>query len=397
MANKNPPPPPPDERVIYLAFKNVFKGQEAAIRNTKPIRKLIQKHQGQNAVADLVREHNIDVLCTATQVLLSQEIFSSTLKAKLRFPELFEPSPNQSAEKEASEAEAARHEADAIEQVVQSQHEIAEPPPEKPPPSTLKEKDLGHPSTDASAGIPSLFPTYLPFPIQHKLLVHLQNLLERACYEFGVHAMSSTLRDRQWNCAESVELNRWTDEVFKRKCILANAGHTGVSLDEVLRSVANIRHTAVHRLRVSAKAIQQFLLDAETLATLLRNHVYIENIGKLRRETQTIIEELEQNKHFLRSRLDETLQRIASQRAELELMEEMAIAKMKKEDDEYQTLAGRSLEEAIEPSEASFSTAFETEQDLMIKAGCDEGKGANNDDDDDDMVEENQLEQEWDV
>lgn len=258
----------------------------------------------------------------------------------------------------------------------------------------MKEKDLGHSFTDAVAGIPSLFPTYLPFPIQHKLLVYLQNLLERACYDFGVHAMSSTLRDRQWSCAESVELNRWTEEFFKRKYILANAGHTGVSLDEVLRSVANIRHTAVHRLRVSAKAIQQFLLDAETLATLLKNHLYTEKIGKLRRDTQTIIEELEQNKHFLRSRLDETLQRIASQRAELEIMEAMAVAKMKKEDDEYQTLADRSFEEAIEPSEASFSTAFETEQDPMIMAGCDEGGSEN---DEDEMVEDNHIEQEWDV
>jgi hypothetical protein len=41
MVNKNPPP---DERVVYLALKNVFKGQNADIRNSKPIRKLIQKH-----------------------------------------------------------------------------------------------------------------------------------------------------------------------------------------------------------------------------------------------------------------------------------------------------------------------------------------------------------------
>lgn len=117
MANASPSP---DERVIYLAFKNVFKGQNAEVRNAKPIRKLIQKHQHQHDVKQLVREHSLDRLCSLSQSLLAQEIFSSVLKAKLRFPELFNPSPTQSAEKEASEAEAARHEADAIEQVTQS-------------------------------------------------------------------------------------------------------------------------------------------------------------------------------------------------------------------------------------------------------------------------------------
>jgi hypothetical protein len=60
------------------------------------------------------------------QTLLSQEIFSSTLKAKIRFPELFDLSPTQSSEKEASEAEAAKHEADAIQQAVKGQLDITE-------------------------------------------------------------------------------------------------------------------------------------------------------------------------------------------------------------------------------------------------------------------------------
>lgn len=125
MVNANPSP---DERVIYLALKNVFKGQNAEVRNPKPIRKLIQKHQNQLDVQPLIREHNLDTLCNLTQNLLAQGIFSSALKAKLRFPELFNPSPTHSAEKEASEAEAAKIEADAIEQFVQSSSSVVEPP-----------------------------------------------------------------------------------------------------------------------------------------------------------------------------------------------------------------------------------------------------------------------------
>jgi len=46
--------------------------------------------------------------------LLEEDIFASTLKAKIRFPEVFDVSPAQSAEQSASEVEAAKSEADAI-------------------------------------------------------------------------------------------------------------------------------------------------------------------------------------------------------------------------------------------------------------------------------------------
>lgn len=124
MANKNPPL---DERAIFLALRHVFRGQNAEVRRPRLIRKLIQEHQGQGPIADLVRRHHIDVLCSAAQVLLSQEIFSSALKAKLRFPQLFGPSPTQSAEREASEAQAARNEANAIERIARIRCDGAKP------------------------------------------------------------------------------------------------------------------------------------------------------------------------------------------------------------------------------------------------------------------------------
>ena len=107
---------PPDERLVYLAFKNVFNGPDAQLRTTKKIRKLIQKHldNGDGEVRALVAEHNIDNVCNSAKALLQNEIFGSTLRAKIRFPEVFEVSPAQSAERVASEAEAARSDADAI-------------------------------------------------------------------------------------------------------------------------------------------------------------------------------------------------------------------------------------------------------------------------------------------
>jgi len=108
---------PPDERLVYLALKNIFKGPDAQLRTAKKIRKLIQKHLDDSRDAEvcaLVAEHNIDNVCNTAKALLQMEIFASTLKAKIRFPEVFEVSPAQSAERAVSEAEAARSDEDAI-------------------------------------------------------------------------------------------------------------------------------------------------------------------------------------------------------------------------------------------------------------------------------------------
>lgn len=109
----------PDERSIYLAFKNVFKGQDAHVRTTKKIRKLIQAHQTEADVCDLITEYNIDNVCNAVKSLLEQRIFESTLKAKIKFPEVFDISPSQSADRAASEAEAARAEVHLIQDIFQ--------------------------------------------------------------------------------------------------------------------------------------------------------------------------------------------------------------------------------------------------------------------------------------
>ena len=119
MGTKNPP----DERVVYLTLKNVFKGANAEVRQPKAIRKLIKKNQQQRDVADLIRAHNIETICTTARTLLTEQVFESTLKAKIRFPEVFDVSPTQSAEREASEAEAAKHEAIAIKDAVQGHQE----------------------------------------------------------------------------------------------------------------------------------------------------------------------------------------------------------------------------------------------------------------------------------
>ena len=93
----------------------------------------------------------------------------------------------------------------------------------------------------------------------------------------------------------------------------------------------------------------------------------MEKISKVRRATQAAMEELQRNKQFLRSRLEDMLKGLATQRAELKRLEDNAIAELEREDRAYDMFAGKSVDEVISPSEASFSTAMETDAITMIK------------------------------
>ena len=216
--------------------------------------------------------------------------------------------------------------------------------------------------------IPSLFPIYLPFKAQHSLLVHLQHLLEFSCYNFGLRVIPATLRQRGWVCAESVELNRWTDEFLKTQNIFSDTKNDTKILTELCRSIANIRHAAVHRIAVNAKGMEQFLLDAEALATLLNDAECTDKIANLRRETLATMEELQRNKQILHSKLNETLHEIATRRQELDRLEATAIAEMGIEDQEYQNLAGKCVDKTMALSKGPFSTALDTEKEVEIKA-----------------------------
>ncbi|KAI0551077.1 hypothetical protein F4679DRAFT_540228 [Xylaria curta] len=356
MKDKNQP----DERVVYLALKNVFKGKNAEVRRLTAVRRLITQNQKDSDVSNLINGHNIDIVCQIARSLLTEEIFESTLKAKIRFPEVFDVSPAQSAERAASEAEAAINEANAIKGVAHAYSEDVQfdiPPP--PPPDIAETesvdtfRDPKLPTVNSARVVPSLFPVYLPLRTQHRILTNVQSILEDICFDYAERAMPEILKKNKWDCPEAAELNLWSAEFLLRQNDFSDrVEDVRKPLTSLLRSIADIRHTAVHRICISAKGLEQFLLNAESFAVLLDDTTRLRSLTELRRNIQQSIEELERNKHVLSSKLKETLKRIAAQRAELDRIEEMAISDMLREDGEYQAFAGRNLEEATISSQA---------------------------------------------
>jgi hypothetical protein len=73
-----------------------------------------------------------------------------------------------------------------------------------PQPRTAPRK---RPSPYTDVQVPSLYPVYLLYPTQHRLLSKVQGILERACYNFRSREMKDIIKSEGWDCLECVELN----------------------------------------------------------------------------------------------------------------------------------------------------------------------------------------------
>ncbi|KAF1923568.1 uncharacterized protein M421DRAFT_46247, partial [Didymella exigua CBS 183.55] len=315
------------KRTVYLVFKSVFNGINTHPRTDKTIKRKIQTHGNRTEeIRTLLQEHNLDDVSKSVKTLLEGDIFRSILKAKMRFPELFDVSPAQSAERAASEAEATRTEEDAI-------RDMTVGPPGGSP---------LHPETFT---IRSLYPLYLPAKGQRRLLSKVQDVLEHACFTFAKRIMTQELHEQGRDSPDCVELNCWTGIFRSRQSLFDVERITTLvkPFGELLSSIAQIRHTAVHRLKVTAGRVESFLIDAEALATLLGDDICARQLSRLRRETHSVVEEFGRNKDLLEVRYMDKRKEIVARRAELDRIETAAWEAMLDEDKQYQCFAGANL------------------------------------------------------
>jgi hypothetical protein len=396
----------PDERLVYLALKGVLQSQDVHIRQEKKIRTIIQRQQNHAGIQHLIQEYGIDGLCQTAKALFRDQIFESTLKAKVRFPEVFEVSPGQTAERTMSEQEAARHEDAAIQNVTDGQPDLSEIAQGKLPIADQDERtetsmisilcasvlvltppDPQHPLAPTNAThqshphITSLYPVYLPFSIQHRLFARLQTLLEHACYTFASKRLPDVLVREDWTCPESVELNRWPKVLLTHRAEFheSSVAELAKPLDDLFSSIAQLRHTAVHRLRLTANRILQFVVDAEALVKLLRDDITLDVVTSIRQCLQTCIGEIERNKDLLEVSMATTKAEYVAKREELEREEREALEKTFSEDREYMVLAGRGLELALNgpnlAADKRCKKEEEEEEDMSEETEIDEGGG----------------------
>ncbi|KAI4187061.1 MAG: hypothetical protein L6R41_003045 [Letrouitia leprolyta] len=357
-----------DQQRIFLAYRALFKGQNAQVRQNKTIKKILISSKASSS--PLVRSLGLDKVVSVLKRLLEKEVFSSELKAKVAFPILYKTSPEQNARHEASDVGAAKVEAKALQEVEAIDDaqggdngagvlENADPGVgegvqpvaaadgfEDPAPNNEQHADT---KEDSNEGIPSLYPVQFPFKVQHSILARSQKLLEEACYDFTQKHAANLLTEKKWDCAEAIELNKWTFTMMKRKGKLATGAFEGSDyhIDTTLLAVNKLRHSAVHRLRISAKGILQMIFAATELAQTMSDATRASQLEDLSKELQSMIQSQELNKNYLETKLNNELDEIKRLREELMKREQEAISTMVTEDKQNAQFVGSLLERRL--------------------------------------------------
>lgn len=86
------------------------------VRRVKKVSQLLKKHKA--FIKILTKEFTLPVIAAIAKELLEEEIFGSLSRAKLRYPELFQLTETQEAERAASVIEVVRTEAEAAQDIV---------------------------------------------------------------------------------------------------------------------------------------------------------------------------------------------------------------------------------------------------------------------------------------
>lgn len=85
------------------------------LRKSKKVREVVEKHK--SSFQPLIKEFGNDKIIGILKELLAGRIFQSELRAKVEFPELFRSSPARDVQRTTSENDAARSEAEALEEI----------------------------------------------------------------------------------------------------------------------------------------------------------------------------------------------------------------------------------------------------------------------------------------
>ena len=111
-----------NEQRVFLAYRAVFEGNNAQIRQPKAILKVVSKHR--NSAQTLLQSLGQKQVLGTLKSLLERKVFQSELEAKLAFPNLFTTSLAQDVLHNASEADAARSQAETLEDMVTQEGQI---------------------------------------------------------------------------------------------------------------------------------------------------------------------------------------------------------------------------------------------------------------------------------
>lgn len=334
-----------------MSYRSVFSSAKGQLRHKKKkIRKVVLANGGISQ--DLVKEFGLEKVVDILRYLLGKGVFRSELEAKLEFPELFESESSRTIRRAASEDEAARSESEALDAIDADAHHIEGAGEVLP----LDDRQLQGRATSSrehenntQQDVVSLYPSYVPYKTQHLVLTTVQRMLEECCFDFSKMWISDALQERKWDCAEAAELTQWLSLLNRRSGKIPAHAFTRQfsSIQGILSSVRRLRHTAVHRLPITARGTCDLIQSAAKLSEVLRDPFRTAQLEAIAQTLGPLTRDMELHKNFLENTLDVNLQTIRQQREELDRREAALIAMTRKEDADKKALVGSMLEEAV--------------------------------------------------
>ncbi|KAI4933796.1 uncharacterized protein J4E92_003465 [Alternaria infectoria] len=330
--------PPLTEKQVYLALKDIFSIGPTPPSTAKKIRKNIEKYRYDAKVAPLVQRYGVEGITAVAFALSGNQIFASTEKAKTRFPDVFgglsnEPSPvNAPVFQTGTDSVAAVQPAVTESSTAASSAAAMQPVGGVYSPEELmgigdrlkarKEREKIE-NVQAASHTQSFDSVAIPLWDQHRILVRVQYTLEKACFDFAQERLIGLLHREGWDCAEAVELNQWarTLLIYREELKLDDMKDDVKPLPGLMESIIQLRHNAVHRVRLASSELLQHLTDAVLLAQLLHDDKCGKFLSNIRQRTHNAIEELVRNKQLLDGRLADIKREFAAKRAELERQE----------------------------------------------------------------------------
>jgi hypothetical protein len=145
------------------------------------------------------------------------------------------------------------------------------------------------------------YPSDISYKFQHAILVTAQNILENCCYQFARQWFPFEFENAGWDCAEAVELTKWTKIITECLGKLPDDAFVmGGSLSQdILASVHLLRHTAVHRLRTTARGVSRLIQRALKFTAILQDSARTMQLEELHDKIEAKIKDIEYNEYAL--------------------------------------------------------------------------------------------------
>lgn len=322
-------------RSIFEAANAVFRGTTIRTYDRFAIKAKISEHP---AIFDsVVRMYGVDTVVQIICSLLDNGKIALESYAHLELAKTRQLSTVRKRQHDALEQEAAESEAKALDEATRSDLAMHEGDQDGEQIDVAEAGPIEDSSGSNSSKSPSLFPPYLSYTSQHKLLNTVQRVLEDCCYDWVAKWIPSLLDERKWTCSEAVELSKWTATIPKRFANLSSEA-TSLESEETLAAVFlathPLRHAAVHRVHTSVKGVDSMLNNALNLATVLQDTQRKCRLHNLLMDFRATMQAMEQNKIGLENQLDEELSNIQEQRVALDKKEKEARLGMFQHDQE---------------------------------------------------------------